>query len=188
LPGDVANFAIADSCLACFDYTNSLADVVVGYMGAPLDSDSMDQSYQTVTVRNLRGERMIQSAMKAGRLEMGPEATGRGSHEKFAMATISSDKLVQKMVNGEMKEQNGMPRLLGEVMAFVITAAGPKGVGFARYSIDYHLLRNYLHCLDIWGEETANGMLPEYSAQIVKKYAETSEPFWNLVESIKSKR
>jgi len=188
LPGDVADFAIADSCLACFDYTNSLADVVVGYMGAPLDSD-MAHSYQTVTVRNARGEEMIRSAVNAGRLDMGPEATGKGGHENFAMATVSSDKLVQKMVDGgEMKEQKGMPRFLGEIMASVMTAVGPKGVSFARYSIDYHLLRNYLHCLNVWGEERANGMLPEYSVDIVEKYLETDESFRKLVESLKSKR
>jgi len=189
LPGEVAEFAIADSCLACFDYTNSLADVVVGYMAAPLDSNNsnMDQSYQTITVRNSRGENMIQSAIGAGRLELGPEATGTGTHEKFAMATVSSDNLVQKMVGGEMKEQ-GMPRFLGEIMASVMTTVGPKGVSFARYSLDYHLLRNYLHVLDVWGEETANAMVPKYSADIVNKYLETNEPFRKLVESIKTKR
>eukprot|EP00571_Detonula_confervacea_P007033 CAMPEP_0172322618 /NCGR_PEP_ID=MMETSP1058-20130122/46417_1 /TAXON_ID=83371 /ORGANISM="Detonula confervacea, Strain CCMP 353" /LENGTH=394 /DNA_ID=CAMNT_0013038409 /DNA_START=400 /DNA_END=1584 /DNA_ORIENTATION=+ len=189
LPGDVAEFAIADSCLACFDYTNSLADVVVGYMAAPLDSNNsnMDQSYQTITVRNSRGEKMIQSALDAERLELGPDATGKGAHEKIAMATVSSDNLVQQMVGGEMKEQ-GMPRFLGEIMASVMTAVGPKGVSFARYSLDYHLLRNYLHCLDVWGEERANKMVPQYSADIVKKYLETNEPFRILVESIKSKR
>ena len=189
LPGEVAEFAIADSCLACFDYTNSLADVVVGYMAAPLDSNNsnMDQSYQTITVRNSRGENMIQSAIGAGRLELGPEATGTGTHEKFAMATVSSDNLVQKMVGGEMKEQ-GMPGLLGEIMASVMTAVGPKGVSFARYSLDYHLLRNYLHVLDVWGEEKANAMVPKYSADIVNKYLETNEPFRKLVESIKTKR
>ena len=185
LPGDVAEFAIADSCLACFDYSNSLADVVVGYMAAPLDS-SMDQSYQSLTIRNARGENMVQSALDAGRLELGTEATGKGSHETFAMATVTSDNLVQKMVGGEMKTE-GMPRFVGEIMASAMTALGPKGVSFARYSIDYHLLRNYLHCLDVWGEETANKMLPEYSAAIVRSYLE-SDSFRELVDGIRAKK
>lgn len=185
LPGDVAEFAIADSCLACFDYTNSLADVVVGYMAAPLDRN-MDQSYQSITVRNLRGEKMIQSALTAGRLDLGPKATGKGKHEAFAMATVSSDNIVQQMVGGEVKTQ-AMPSFLGEIMASVMTSIGPKGIAFARYSIDYHLLRNYLHCLDFYGDETANKMLPEYSAKIVKRYLGTSKTFKELVESIKSK-
>ena len=68
-----------------------------------------------------------------------------------------------------------------------MTAVGPKNVNFARYSIDYHLLRNYLHCLDEWGEETANKMLPEYSANIVEHYMKSSEAFCELVKAIKSK-
>ena len=129
LPGDVAEFAIADSCLACFDYTNSLADVVVGYMAAPMDDNGMDQSYQTITVRNFRGEEMIQSALAAGRIELGPDATGKGSHENFAMATVSSDNLVQLMIGGEMKDQ-GMPQFLGNIMASVLTSVGPKGTRY----------------------------------------------------------
>ena len=158
LPGDVSEFAIAQSCLACFDYTNSLADVVIGYMGAPLGSE-MDNSYQTITIRNSRGEKMIQSALNAGRLNLESQAKGKGKHEPFTMATVSSDNLVQKMVGGEIKTQ-GMPRIMGNILAALMTTVGPKGVSFARYSIDYHLLRNYLHCLDFYGEETANKMLP----------------------------
>lgn len=188
LPGDVAQFAIADSCLACFDYSNALADVTVGYMAAPLESNSnMDQSYQTITVRNSRGEEMIQNALSAGRLELGPVATGSGSHEKFASVTVSSDNIVQEMVGGKMKDQ-GMPRFLGEIMASAMSALGPKGVSFARYSIDYHLLRNYLHVLDIWGAEEGTKMLPDYAVAIVDKYLKTDDSFRELVESIKSKR
>ena len=116
-------------------------------MAAPLESSqnsNMEQSYQSLTVRNSRGELMIQSALNAGRLELGPNATGKGSHEKFAMATVSSDNIVQQMIGGEMKTQ-GMPRFFGEIMASVMTTIGPKGVSFARYSIDYHVLRNYFH-------------------------------------------
>ena len=82
LPGDVAEFAIADSCLACFDYTNSLADVVIGYMAAPLDRN-MDQSYQSITVRNLRGEKMIQSALTAGRLDLDQRRQERASMRRL---------------------------------------------------------------------------------------------------------
>ena len=188
LQGDVAEFAIAKSCLACFDYTNALADVVVGYMGAPLDSSmSMDASFQTITVRNKRGERMLQCALESDRLQLGPDATGRGSHEKFASTTVLSDNIVQRMVGGEMKSE-GMPRLLGELLATVMTAAGPKGVNFARYSLDYHILRNYLNVLDVWGESGASNMIPAYSLEIVKKYLNTDEAFKDLAEKIKSKR
>ena len=155
-------------------------------MAAPLNTN-MDQSYQSITVRNLRGENMIQSALNSGRLELGPEATGMGSHENFAMATVSSDNMVQKMVGVKIKSQ-GMPRFLGEVIAAVMTNVGPKGVSFARYSVDYHILRNYLHCLEFWGQETANKMIPTYSQRIVHHYVETKEAFRELTESVKSIR
>jgi len=187
LPGNVAKFAIAESCLACFDYTNALADVVVGYMGAPLGSDSnMDQSYQTITIRNSRGAKMIQYALDAGRLELGPVASGSGSHEKIAMTTVASDNIVQEMIGGDMKEQ-GMPRFLGEIMATVIRSVGPKGVSFARYSLDYHLLRNYLHVIDFWGED-GRKLVPAYAKVIVEKYLKMDDSFRSLVESVRSKR
>jgi hypothetical protein len=155
-------------------------------MAAPLNTN-MDQSYQSITVRNLRGENMIQSALNSGRLELGPEATGMGTHENFAMATVSSDSIVQKMVGGKIKSQ-GMPQFLGEVIAAAMTNVGPKGVSFARYSVDYHILRNYLHCLEFWGQDTANKMIPTYSQRIVHHYVETKEVFRELTESVKSIR
>ena len=136
LPGKVADAAIADSCLACFDYTNGLADVVVGYMGAPLDkSGRMDSSYQTLTCRNERGSEMIEITRRAGRLNIDEEAQGSGSHEKFATATVTSDSIVLAMTGGEVK-QKGMPNLWGELMATVISSLGPKGINFARYVLD----------------------------------------------------
>ncbi len=182
----MAKFAIADSCLACFDYTNALADVVIGYMGAPLGSDSnMDQSYQTITIRNSRGAKMIENALGACRIELGPVATGSGSHEKIAMATVASDNIVQEMIGGEIKDQ-GMPRFLGEIMATLMRSIGPTGVSFARYSLDYHLLRNYLHIIEFWGEDGTK-MVPEYARIIVEKYLTTNDSFRRLVQSVRSK-
>lgn len=165
---------------------NSLADLVVGYMGAPLDSSGMESSSQTISVRNKSGERMLTCALEAGRLELGPDASGSGSHESFASATVSSDNIVQKMVGRETKSK-GMPRLIGEIMATVMTAAGPKGVNFARYSLDFHILRNYLYVLNVWGESGARNLIPAYSLQIVEKYLNEDKSFKDLAEKIKSK-
>lgn len=189
LPGDVARVAIADSCLACFDYTNALADVVIGYMAAPYDNSdfNMHLSQQTITIRNAKGEKMVQRAMDSGRLEVGSIATGSGRYESFASATVSSDSIVQGMLGGEIRDR-GMPRLLGDIMATLLTSIGPKGVNFARYSIDYHVLRNYLHVLDEWGDTVATKMLPEYSEAIVKHYLDTDAGFKKIVQTISSKR
>ena len=188
LPGEIAQEAIATSCLACFDYTNALADVVVGYMGAPLDGGTrMDESYQTLTIRNGRGAAMVSVAEDAGRLNIGNVARGTGNHEKIAMATVLADSIVLAMTGGEVKEE-GMPRLIGEVMAFIMTNVGPKGINFARYSIDYHLLRNYLHVVDAWGEQRAKKSLPTYATEIVNKYMETDEKLVELKETIANRQ
>ena len=65
-----------------------------------------------------------------------------------------------------------------------MTNVGPKGINFARYSIDYHLLRNYLHILDAWGEQRAETSLPKYAVEIVNKYMETDQKLAELKETI----
>jgi hypothetical protein len=129
---------------------------------------------------------MVQNAIHSGRLETGPVATGSGRHEQFASATVTSDGIVQSMTGGAPQDK-GMPRFLGEIMATLLTSIGPKGVNFARYSIDYHILRNYLHVVDAWGAY-ADKMLPEYAYSIVQHYVNTDEGFRKVVEKVRSKR
>ena len=35
----------------------------------------------------------------------------------------------------------------------LIIQIGPKGLEFARYSLDYHTIRNYLHVNRAWGKQ-----------------------------------
>jgi coenzyme F420-reducing hydrogenase beta subunit len=187
LPGSIAESSIAPSCLACFDYTNGLADVVIGYMGAPLKPNSrMDESFQTLTIRNERGATMVQAAVDASRLRLGETATGEGSHEKLASATVGSDSIVMAVTGGDVKE-SGMPGIIGEIMAFAMRNIGPKGINFARYSIDYHIIRNYLHVLDAWGEDRAKVALPAYARDIVNYYLKSDEALATLESKITSK-
>lgn len=172
LPGTIAEQSIAKSCLSCFDYTNSLADVVVGYMGAPLSSgQKMSDAKQTITCRNNRGSLMIQTALDAGRLAVTEPATGTGSFEAFSVATVMSDAIVQQLM-GETAKDSGLPIWLGEVLAIVFRSLGPKELNFARYSIDYHILRNYFYVLSNTprGREPA---MPESARQIVAAYVES---------------
>ena len=144
-------------------------------MGAPIQANErMDQSLQTLTVRNKRGSEMVQIAIQAGYMTIDCVATGSGSHEQLAVATTESDALVRALVGGSVPE-SGMPPWLGEVFALVVQRLGPKGVSFARYSIDYHILRNYLHAVNEWGEERANNIMPEFSRTIVDHYLAMSD-------------
>lgn len=198
LPGTIAESSIATSCLACTDYCNALTDVTVGYMGAPLSYDNregniprMDQSLQTLTIRNPRGAKMVQLAIDAGRLEiMGdvPKSDNGIGHEKMAIQTVTADSIVLAMIGGTVPEE-GMPQWLGEALALVIRRfVAPKGINFARYSIDYHILRNYLHMVDAWGEERARESMPQFARDVVDHYVETQAEMANLVSKVKRNR
>jgi 7-hydroxymethyl chlorophyll a reductase len=47
---------------------------------------------------------------------------------------------------------------------------GPKGLEFARYSLDYHTIRNYLHVRRAWGKQRAEQHIPGYARKIVEAY------------------
>ena len=188
LPGTVAAPSIATSCLACFDYINSLADVVVGYMGAPLPKGGrMDLADQTLTIRNAKGASLVDNAIFRGRLDIkNPSAGGSGKHEKLASATVAKDSAVVAITGGKIPEK-GMPRLAGEVMATVLGGLGPKGIAFARYSLDYHVLRNYLHTVNEWGEETATRRMPKYARDMIEEYTQSDEQFRVIREAVLAK-
>jgi coenzyme F420-reducing hydrogenase beta subunit len=204
LPASIAKQAIAQSCLACFDYTNALADVVIGYMGAPLSPGAqMNESYQTLTVRNHRGSKMIQTTIDLGRLEIGPVASSGGDggrrrdYEQLVVSTVASDPIVQSMMTMDTTstdtttKQKGMPVWIGEILAYVLRSIGPNGINFARYSIDYHILRNYLHVLregqttlHEGPDDVANTLLPSYCSDIVNHYMANDKNFRELVAKI----
>lgn len=188
LAGTIAEKAIAKSCLACFDYTNSLADVVVGYMGAPLGfNQRMTHSLQTLSIRNDAGRSMVDTAVQSGRLKLEGVAKSCGpSHEQLAEATVLSDAIVQGMVGGNVPAKE-MPTWIGEILAMLLQATGPKGVAFARYSIDYHILRNYLHVLAFWGEERARRTTPLFALTIVDHYLSSSQKLADLKARVKQR-
>ena len=184
LPPSLAAPSIAPSCLACFDYTNALADVVVGYMGAPTE-DRMDQSWQTLSIRNSRGRQMVNAAVQRRRLTIGEKATGIGKHESFAVSTVESDSIVQEMCGNPVdKNKEGLPVFVGNIMAQLLRAVGPKGVSFARYSIDYHLLRNYLHVLAEWGPDEVEHRIPDYARRIVEQYRSENAMFRDVEKEV----
>jgi 7-hydroxymethyl chlorophyll a reductase len=47
---------------------------------------------------------------------------------------------------------------------------GPKGVEFAKYSVDYHFIRNYLAVQRAWGPKRAERQIPEFAKRIVAEY------------------
>ncbi|KAH9325294.1 hypothetical protein KI387_005472, partial [Taxus chinensis] len=147
LPADELTDVIAPSCYSCFDYTNALADLVVGYMGVPkYPGISMTQHPQYITVRNRRGREMLNLVRDL--LEIS-STVSNGKRHPFVMETVKAD---DKAKTGKGNSQPA-PRFIGNIIAFLLNLVGPKGLEFGRYSLDYHTIRNYLHVSRTWGKQ-----------------------------------
>ncbi|KAI8537791.1 hypothetical protein RHMOL_Rhmol09G0051800 [Rhododendron molle] len=169
LPANELVDVIAPSCYSCFDYTNALADLVVGYMGVPkYGGISMTQHPQYVTVRNQRGREML--SLVKGLLEITPTTTS-GDRRPFVMETVKADDKA-KLGMGPSKPA---PKLIGNLIAFLLNLIGPKGLEFARYSLDYHTIRNYLYTNRSWGKERADKHMPSYAKKLVAMYNQNGE-------------
>lgn len=138
----------APSCMSCFDYVNSLADLVVGYMGAPF-------GWQWIVVRNDRGQTMLD--LVGQHLETQPVMSQGDRHNAVQQSIPAYDKGVT------------LPMWAAKLMGVVIDKIGPKGLEYARFSIDSHFTRNYLY-VKRNHLEILDAHVPEYAKQIVEQY------------------
>lgn len=138
----------APSCMSCFDYVNGLADLVVGYMGAPF-------GWQWIVVRNDTGQEMLD--LVQGQLET--QAVGSGGDRRAA---------VQQSIPAYDKGVT-LPMWAAKLMGVVIERIGPKGLEYARFSIDSHFTRNYLYVKRNHPEKLA-AHVPEFARRIVEQY------------------
>ncbi|GAB4543943.1 MAG: Coenzyme F420 hydrogenase/dehydrogenase, beta subunit C-terminal domain [Pleurocapsa sp.] len=138
----------APSCMSCFDYVNSLADLVVGYMGAPF-------GWQWIVVRNDTGKIMLDLVQE--QLDTQP-VTSQGNRKPAVQQSIPAyDKAVT------------LPMWAAKMMGVVIEKIGPKGLEYARFSIDSHFTRNYLYLRRNHPEKLADHV-PEYAQKIIEQY------------------
>ena len=138
----------APSCMSCFDYVNSLADLVVGYMGAPF-------GWQWIMVRNQTGKEMLDLVRE--QLNTQP-VMSQGDRKAAVQQSIPAyDKGVT------------LPMWAAKLMGVVIEKIGPKGLEYARFSIDSHFTRNYLYLKRNHPEKLA-AHVPEYAKRIVEQY------------------
>ena len=162
LPTQDLHDVIAPSCYSCFDYMNGLADLVVGYMGVPYEQVPMTQHHQQVTVRNAKGQQMFD--LIKPNLSVKPVVRS-GNCQTFVLQTVLQE---EKSTNATM------PRFLGNVLAWILTRLGPQGLEFAKYSIDYHTIRNYLYVKRNWGKK-GDHQIPGYSQAIVAEYDQSGK-------------
>jgi len=138
LPQAQLKDVIANSCTSCFDYSNALADLVVGYMASPLQpTQLMTDSEQYIVVRNGRGKQLL-DGVRAKAL-FSPVGSG-GDRKAFVPGIVEQD--LDGLLGVTPPRLWALPRWLGTVMARLLMRLGPTGAEFARSSIDYHLLRN----------------------------------------------
>ncbi|MEO1095732.1 MAG: Coenzyme F420 hydrogenase/dehydrogenase, beta subunit C-terminal domain [Cyanobacteria bacterium J06638_28] len=138
----------APSCMSCFDYVNGLADIVVGYMGAPF-------GWQWITVRNERGQEMLDLVME--QLETQPVDSSGKRQPAVQQSIPAYDQGVT------------LPMWAAQLMGVVIERIGPKGLEYARFSIDSHFTRNYLY-VKRHHPEILDDHVPEFAKQIVSQY------------------
>ncbi|XP_020276477.1 7-hydroxymethyl chlorophyll a reductase, chloroplastic-like [Asparagus officinalis] len=181
LPANELVDVIAPSCYSCFDYTNGLADLVVGYMGVPKYSGlRMTEHPQYITVRNERGREMLNLVQNL--LEVTP-TTSSGIRQPFVMETVKADDQA-KLGKGPSQPA---PTFIGNLIAYILNLIGPKGLEFARYSLDYHTIRNYLYVNRQWGKQRADRHLPSYAKKIVEAYNDNDRIDEMLTEKLTSK-
>ncbi|WP_017306349.1 Coenzyme F420 hydrogenase/dehydrogenase, beta subunit C-terminal domain [Spirulina subsalsa] len=138
----------APSCMTCFDYVNSLADLVVGYMGAPF-------GWQWIVVRNETGREMLNLVQD----QLDTQGVfSKGDRKQAVQQSIPAyDKGVT------------LPMWAAKLMGVVIDKIGPKGLEYARFSIDSHFTRNYLYVKRNYPEKLPHHV-PEYAQRIVDQY------------------
>lgn len=138
----------APSCMSCFDYTNALADLVVGYMGAPF-------GWQWIVVRNETGKEMLDLVMS--QLETQTVESSGDRRQAVQQSIPAYDNAVT------------LPMWAAKLMGVVIERIGPKGLEYARFSIDSHFTRNYLYLKRNYREKLERHV-PEFAKRIVEQY------------------
>ena len=138
----------APSCLSCIDYTNALADIVVGYMGAEFGS-------QWIVVRNETGAEMLDLIEDA--ITTKP-VTSQGDRKAAVQQGIAA-----------YDNAMTLPMWVAKAMGVVIKRIGPKGLEYARFSIDSHFTRNYLFVKRNYSQKLEQHV-PEFAKRIVAQY------------------
>ncbi len=140
-----------DSCMSCFDYTNALSDLTIGYLGAPMPS-------QWVLVRTETGEELFE--MLRPYLEFSPiKESGK------------REKIVQRYIEmlGRPPRSVPLPAWRIKLITFIVSNFGLKGVEFARGTLTMKWARN-LHFIRSKYPEHEDALVPGFAKRVLKKY------------------
>ena len=141
------------TCRTCVDYTNTLADITIGYMAGEGD--------QWLIVRNSRGAKMLSMIEADLDLEK-PGSSGRRNG-----AVKGFKKNVELAAGGLPLRQ--MPDWLRPVMAWVMPRVGPRGLEFARARVEMKAIESVLH-LRRERPRKIKSMVPRHVWKLVERY------------------
>lgn len=150
IPMDRVGNIFPDSCLACFDYPNTLADLTVGYMGAPMGG------WQWLLVRTQRGAELF--GLIAPDLAF-TEITESGQRTEG----------MKRFIGMLASPPGRAPAPVRKMIAFLQRWRGPKGLEFARSIIEMKMLRNLQHIRTKFPKYEAR-MVPYHVYDVLQSY------------------
>lgn len=144
------------TCRACFDYTNSLSDLTVGYMGGEGD--------QWLLVRTARGEEMLE--LLRDELTLG-EVGERGSRVSAVQTFV---RVLEKSAGG--LPVRGAPDWLRPLIGWAQRRFGPKGLEFARTRVEMKMAEGIIN-LRNERPQRIKRMVPDIAWRLVARYGLT---------------
>ena len=141
------------TCRACFDYTNSLSDLTVGYMAGEGD--------QWVLVRTARGAAMLDLV----RDELSLGAVGSSGDRRGPVGTFV--RMLEKSAGG--LPVRGAPQWLRPLIGWAQRRFGPKGLEFARTRVEMKMAEGVLN-LRAERPQRMKRMVPDFAWRLVAPY------------------
>lgn len=141
------------TCRACFDYTNSLSDLTVGYMGG--------EGEQWLLVRTARGEAMLDLV----RDELAMSAVGSRGDRRGPVGTFI--RILEKSAGG--LPVRGAPQWLRPLIGWAQRRFGPKGLEFARTRVEMKMAEGILN-LRAERPRRMKRMVPGFAWTLVAPY------------------
>jgi len=141
------------TCKTCVDYTNSLADITVGYMGGTGEQWLLVRNQQGKALLDLLGDELISSV---------PENAG-----KRAGAVKGFLKNTELAAGGLPLRQ--MPNWLRPIVGWLMPRIGPRGLEFARARVEMKAIETVLHLRRSLPKKMKN-MIPNHIWKLTAPY------------------
>ena len=141
------------TCRTCVDYTNTLADITVGYMGG--------EGEQWLLVRNQRGDDLLDLLGDEVRLsEPGDKGKRAGAVKGFLANT-------ERAAGGLPLRR--MPNWVRPIVSWLMPRIGPRGIEFGRARVEMKAVETILH---LRRERPAmmKNMIPDHVWRLVRPY------------------